>query len=231
MSRTLFAKLRTLLNLFPVGGWTLIYRAIFQTSDKEILPATFVDNYRNISDYGQNQLVPVTVLNQLRQDMGFNQMRFYCHKKLVSRTVHIMTKGSLEGEMVIRYFTNSTERPVSCGSFTVLPDDISIASQQCSQWGIDSQGSMDQKWGTDRNKGENRLNIEPVFARLGSKHILILHRSFHFCTVMTIGIIVYSIRLEIRGLFLYADSEPISPKSSKPGKGMKTLLTGIKHIS
>ena len=169
--KTLYVRgLITLLNLLPLGGWTLIYRAIFQTSDEEIHPVTFVDNYRNISDYAKNQLVPVTVFNQLRQDMGFSQIRFYCYKKLVDRTIHIMTKGSLEGEMVIRYFTNSTERPASCGSFTVLPDDTSIASQQCSQWGFDSDWGKDQKWGTERNKGENRLHIETVIARLGSKH-------------------------------------------------------------
>ena len=81
-----------------------------------------------------------------------------------------MTKDSPEGEMVVRYFTNSTQRPASCGSFILLPDDTSVASQHCSYWG--NPGSQDQKWGTTRNAEEDRLHREPIFARPGLKHIL-----------------------------------------------------------
>lgn len=142
-----------------------------QTSEKSYSLIT-VTNYRDIFDYKNNQLVNVTVLNQLRQDMGFSQMRFYCHKKLVGRTLHLMTKDSPEGELVIRYFTNSTQRPQSCGSFKALPDDTSTASQQCSKWGFESGKKQDGKWGSTRSNREDRLHREPILARFSSKHAL-----------------------------------------------------------
>ena len=154
-----------------LGGWTLIYRTILQSSDL-VTSFTTVDNYRSIFTYKNNQLSTVTVLNQLRQDMGFSQIRFYCYKKLVGRTLHIMTKDSPEGELVIRYFTNSTERPAACGSFTALPDDNSTVSQQCSKWGFHNGAIPDEKWGTSRNIVEDRLYKEPIWSRLVSKHIL-----------------------------------------------------------
>ena len=153
-----------------LGGWTLIYRTILQSSDL-VTSFTTVDNYRSIFIYKNNQLSTVTVLNQLRQDMGFGQVRFYCYKKLVGRTLHIMTKDSPEGELVIRYFTNSTERPAACGSFTALPDDNSAVSQQCSQWGFHN-GATDEKWGSSRSIVQDRLYSEPIWSRLESKHIL-----------------------------------------------------------
>ena len=153
------------------GGWTLIYRAILQTTDI-MYSYTTIDNYRNMFNYKNNNLVPVTVLNQLRQDMGFTQIRFYCYKKLVGRTLHIMTKDSPEGELVIKYFTNSTERPAACGSFTALTDDTSVASQQCNKWGYDTYKNRDEKWGTARNAGEYRLHKEPILVRSQLKHAM-----------------------------------------------------------
>ena len=111
-------------------------------------------------------------MNQLRQDMGFSQIRFYCYEKLVGKTLHIMTKDTPEGELVIRYFTNSTLRPAACGSFTALPDDNSTVSQQCSQWGLDTRMNPDAKWGASRSIVKDRLHMEPIWSRLGSKHVL-----------------------------------------------------------
>ena len=45
------------------------------------------------------------ILLQLKQDMGFDQMRFYCFKKSVGKVLNIMTKLNPEGEVVVNYFT------------------------------------------------------------------------------------------------------------------------------
>ena len=160
----------TFIHFNCLGGWTLIYRTILQTSDKLYSYST-ADNYRDVFSYENTRVVPVAVLDQLKQDMGFSQLRFYCYKKQAGRTLHIMTKDSPEGEMVVRYFTNSTQRPASCSSFTVLPDDTSVASQHCSYWGNPfNQG--EEKWGKSRSAEEDRLYREPIFAHPGLKHIL-----------------------------------------------------------
>lgn len=162
-----------------LGGWTLIYRTILQTADK-IYSFTTADNYRNISNYKNTQIIPVTVLYQLRQDMGFNQIRFYCFKRKIGKVIHIMTKDSPEGEKVIRFFTNSTTKPASCGSFTVLPDDNSTLSQQCSNWGMSGQGAVDGKWSTYRSKTtKKRLCSEPVLLRSSTKFSITFAPTFN----------------------------------------------------
>ena len=40
-----------------------------------------------------------------RAVMGFEQMRFYCHKKIPGKVFHVATKPNSLGEAVIQYFT------------------------------------------------------------------------------------------------------------------------------
>lgn len=78
----------------------------------------------------------VKALAQLKQDMGFDQLRFYCRKKKVGRTFHIMTNRNSLGYAAVRFIIEDTSsRAQACGSFTALPDDNSKLTQNCRKWG------------------------------------------------------------------------------------------------
>ena len=46
--------------------------------------------------------------SQLKKDMSFTQIRFYCFKKVTGRVLHIMTNKNTKGADVLRYFTSSS---------------------------------------------------------------------------------------------------------------------------
>ena len=119
-------------------------------------------------EYKNYQLINLRTIYQLRQDISFKQLRFYCHKKRVGRTLHIMTRLNAKGEMVVRYFSNSTDRPIACGSFVNLPDDTSIVSQHCNSWSVHGDGN----WGSKRYNGNWRIQNEPIYVDVGSKHTM-----------------------------------------------------------
>lgn len=80
------------------------------------------DSYREIlpSYNSKNKFLSQNGFNQLRNDMGFTQIRLYCFKKIVGRVFHIMTNRNAEGENAVRFFTDSDSdvRPQACNSFT-----------------------------------------------------------------------------------------------------------------
>jgi len=72
----------------------------------------------------------------LRAAMGFEQMRFYCHKKIPGKVFHVTTKTNSLGEAVIQFFTGKTTTPPqACDSFSTFPDDNSTLSRKCAEWG------------------------------------------------------------------------------------------------
>lgn len=80
--------------------------------------------------------------------MGFKQLRFYCHKKKVGTVFHIMTNINPLGEAVVDYFIDNNQtsiRTQACGSYTVLPDDNSTLSRDCSKLGGNGTHA-DGKW-------------------------------------------------------------------------------------
>lgn len=109
-------------------------------------------SYEEISSYKDNRIkVPSSVLLQLRNDMGFQQLRFYCHKKKVGTMFHIMTNVDPLGEAVVKYLTGDSEasaRPQACGSYTVLPDDNSTLSEDCRKVGWNGT-HVDGRWDDD----------------------------------------------------------------------------------
>ncbi|XP_028516867.1 uncharacterized protein LOC110245784 [Exaiptasia diaphana] len=72
------------------GGWTVVHRCELKSSS----PTGAIDmpDYRSMKELNWKKRINTDILLSLRNDMGFNQMRFYCHKKAVKRTVHVMTK-------------------------------------------------------------------------------------------------------------------------------------------
>ena len=126
---------------FYLGGWLLITQYI------EGNPSLLVqlDSYRQIlPKYSINEHYLLrSGFNQLKQDMGFSQIRFYCFKKTTGRVFHIMTSNDSKGNDVVKFFTTSNDLPEACGSFWRLPDDNSSLAVNCHQWGSPKKN----KWG------------------------------------------------------------------------------------
>ena len=106
-------------------------------------------SYKDISNYKDHrQKMSQADLAELRNIVGFKQIRFYCHKKKVGTVVHFMTNVSPLGEAVAKYFIDSNRestRPQACGSYTILPDDSSKLTKSCSKLGWNGTHA-DGKW-------------------------------------------------------------------------------------
>ena len=146
---------------FAIGGWTAIQLIQFEESKLNLETTSFVAaSYKSLSNYSDHrQIVPSTVLLGLRNDMGFKQLRFYCHKKKVGTVVHIMTNISPQGESVVLYFIDDkldSTRPQACNSYTVFPDDNSTISEDCSMLGWNGTHT-DGKWTASATTGRSRI--------------------------------------------------------------------------
>ena len=115
---------------------------------------------QGLPDYNDHlKKLTSTFLLQLQNEIGFNQLRFYCHKKKVGTVFHIMTNINPLGEAVVKYFIDDkviSTQPQACGSYTVLPDDNSTLSQYCSKLGWNGTHA-DGKWAANWATGVNRI--------------------------------------------------------------------------
>ena len=138
----------TLHSFFPLGGWTAIQKIIFTESNLRLEDDQGF-GFKGLSNYSDHrQTVPSKVLQVLKNEMGFKQLRFYCHKKKVGTVFHIMTNINPQGEAVVEYLIGDnliSTRPQACGSYTVLPDDNSTLSRDCSKLGWNGTHA-DGKW-------------------------------------------------------------------------------------
>ena len=122
--------------------------ALWSNSYREILP-----NYNSNKQY-----LLRNGFNQLKIDMGFTQIRFYCFKKKRGRVFHIMTNRNASGANVVEFFTDSDTIPEACGSFTRLPDDNSTLAINCANWGYPNTNL----WGHNTNINDKRLFTRPI---------------------------------------------------------------------
>ena len=151
--------------MFSLGGWTLIRQAKFQSS-AALENKINADNYTYISEQIENRVVLGTALLRLKQELGFDQLRFYCRKKSVARTFHIMTKRDALGLAAFRYLIVNPSPPArACGSFTALPDDTSVLSKNCGKWGYAAnRGGYEANWiGHSGYTGSHRLYHRVAF--------------------------------------------------------------------
>ena len=119
------------------GGWLLIFNVTMKSSIRPSqLPLK--TSYRGISS---DQMVLTTnAMNELRTQMFFTQLRFYCSKKQ-GRTFHVTTAANSSGEAVVQYFSGQTDvQPASCGSFVTMENDNSKLAGDCRMW-------VNSKWG------------------------------------------------------------------------------------
>ena len=141
------------------GGWLLISRFIMKTRHSLSDEKKTSNSYKAIlPKYSfNNQYLQRKGFNQLKQDMGFTQIRFYCFKKERGRVFHIMTKQDTKGANVVKFFTASNATPVACGSFTRLPDDNSSLAVNCGKWGYPNKN----RWGHSSFLTEDRIFKRP----------------------------------------------------------------------
>lgn len=136
--------------------------------ETEILTAQSYTDLSRFSDHRQKVLP--SVLLKLRKGMGFKQIRFHCHKKKAGTVFHIMTNINQLGEAVVKYFTFAsplTPRPEACGSYSVLPDDNSTLSEDCSNWS-GTRAQVDGKWGV-QGASDDDFPILEAINRYGEK--------------------------------------------------------------
>ena len=84
-----------------------------------------VHNGRTCVKYGD--------MGQFMKRNGYTQLRFYCHKTSVGRTVDIATKNDSKGAAVIDYFFGTGGFPDSCDSYYRIKADDSNLGKNC-QW-------------------------------------------------------------------------------------------------
>lgn len=134
------------------------------------------NDYHQIKEYDNKKLALSThALRALGTKMPFQQLRFFCHKKIPGRTFDIATKNSRNGNLVVRYFKAQTNTmPNSCGSYYRLPDDNSILARQCAQWGYKSKYFIG-KWHHSGFPSGDRLFNHP--ALIGHKVHWLVERS------------------------------------------------------
>ena len=157
---------------FILGGWTAIQMITFPESNLRFESSWY--DFKGLFNYKDpRQLVSSTSLLQLRNNIGFKQLRFYCHKKKVGTVFHIMTNVNPMGEAVVKFFTEEdliSTRPKTCGSYIVLPDDNSTLSKDCSILGW-NKTHADSRWAGFNNVYENRI-MRPILRRWHSHRFI-----------------------------------------------------------
>ena len=142
------------------GGWTLVSRFLMKDQDSQKETVVKSDSYREmLPNYNSNnQFLFRDGFNQLKNDMGFTQIRFYCFKKKRGRVFHIMTNKNSKGADVVKFLTKSNTMPRACGSFTRLQDDNSSLAQNCDKWGYPTR----DRWGHRDNLKDNRMFYKAI---------------------------------------------------------------------
>ena len=153
-----------------LGGWTLVHNITLQTSQP--FQIDLQTNWKSISNYATGKLALTgSALGDLMIKMPFEQMRFYCFKKMPGRIFHIATNANKSGNDVIRYFTAQTDVfPESCGSYVPLIDDNSQLSPNCAKWKWNSA-----RWG-EQGVGQNHRLIN---------HLAFISGQYHWNTLGT----------------------------------------------
>ncbi|XP_028516701.1 uncharacterized protein LOC114575626 [Exaiptasia diaphana] len=137
------------------GGWTLITRAQLPTTAPQSV--VLENEYKSLASYtNYRQRIRLAALKNLRNDMGFHQLRFRCRKKSINRTIHIMTTNNTAGHKVLDHFLVKATWPTACNSFERLQDDTSILARNCLKWGYNG-GKEVNRWGKSSNYGSTRL--------------------------------------------------------------------------
>ena len=179
------SPLITLWYLFITsGGWLLVLNVVIDSSATPPQLSN-VTSYRGISGYLSNNMVVTTsAMNELRANLPFTQLRFYCSKQQMGRTFHVITTTNSSGEAVVQYFSGQTDvMPDSCDSFVRMKNDNSMLAQLCDQWGKKNGVVKVGKWSADdfEVNGDGRLYNHAAYVHGGYHWVLGAYQSRWEC--------------------------------------------------
>ena len=134
-------------NIFNfVGGWTMFANI---SSNGEHISSTYVlkDTPALLGQMegGNNVALNSIGLKMLKDEINATQIRIYCKKQSVPRTLHVSTRDDQTGHKVLDFFAGDINYLPSCeNSFDRFPDDTSELSTRCSEW-----KDLNSVWGND----------------------------------------------------------------------------------
>ena len=116
-----------------------------------------------------NYFLKASALARLHNLLHFAQIRFKCSKPTSRKSVDLATSTNGLGAEVVKFFTGKMPKgkfPKACGSFVILPEDHSVLSKKCSQWGyIAGKGYKTGTWGHDNRDKEIRMMNHLFFVK------------------------------------------------------------------
>ena len=112
--KLLFNHFNVHVSFIRSGGWTLIRRVTLTDGS---LPSKeqqvgVVDYGEQLKNYSSNDHVfNMRGFIDLRENLGFEQTRFYCYNKIPGKAFHVAAKGNSLGEALFQYFIGNTTTP------------------------------------------------------------------------------------------------------------------------
>ena len=143
-------------SLWFSGGRLLISNIV---KDASPIQPSLKGSYDEVSLYKRGNIVlRRRAMKELRSNVSFTQLRFYCSKQQ-GRTFHVTTAANSTGEAVVQYFSGQTDaRLDACGSFVRMEDDNSAMAKVCKKWeGTKSLDQFTNKWSLDDQNYEKWL--------------------------------------------------------------------------
>ena len=113
-----------------------------------------------------NYVLNTSAVAALHNLLNFSQIRFKCSKPTSRKSIDLATATNELGTKVVKFFTGRMANgkfPKACGSFATLPEDHSVLSKNCSQWGYISGKFKTGTWGYDHTNKEERMVKHPFF--------------------------------------------------------------------
>ena len=125
-----------------------------------------------------NYFLKTSAVAKLHNLLQFTQIRFKCSKPASKKSVDLATSTNNSGAKVVEFFTGKMPKgkfAKACGSFVTLPEDHSLLSKKCSQWGYVSGAYKTGTWGAGGRGIEIRMVDHPFFIQ-SMAHFQVNHR-------------------------------------------------------
>ena len=115
-----------------------------------------------------NYFLKPSAVARLQNLLHFTQIRFKCSKPTSRKSIDLATATNGLGAKAVKFFTGKMPKgkfPKACGSFVIFPEDHSVLSKKCSQWGNISGQFKTGTWGCDTcdKKGKERRTVRHLF--------------------------------------------------------------------
>ena len=160
------------------GGWTLISKVTGNAYKKVAVPNPLTA----WSNGKANYFLKTSAVARLHNLLQFTQIRFKCSAPTSNKSVDLATATNGLGAKVVEFVTGKMANgkfPKACGSFVTLPEDHSLLSKKCSQWGFVSGKYKTGTWSHDIGNGfifnkEKRM-VDHLFFIRAEAHFQVAH--------------------------------------------------------